>query len=54
MVAATERLLHEKAPRIPVLETLPGELGAAVDPAAQEKAGAQENCLAASKLNSAA
>jgi cyclic beta-1,2-glucan synthetase len=54
MVAATERLLHEKAPRMPVLETLPGEPVAAADPAAQEKAGSQENCLAASKLNSAA
>jgi hypothetical protein len=54
MVAATERLLHEKAPRMPVLETLPGEPIAAADPVAQEKVGAQENCLAPSKLNSAA
>jgi len=54
MVAATERLLHEKAPRMPILETLPGAPLAAADPSAQENAGSQESCLTTSKLNSAA
>jgi cyclic beta-1,2-glucan synthetase len=53
MVAATERLLHEKAPRMPILETLSVEPTSA-DAATQENAGAQEDCLTASKLNSAA
>ena len=54
MVAATERLLHEKAPRMPILETLPGEPATATDASEQGNAAAQENCLTASKLNSAA
>jgi len=55
MVAATERLLHEKAPRMPIVETLPSEPIAAADPSSvQENAGAQESCLTASKLNNAA
>lgn len=54
MVAATERLLHEKAPRMPILETLPGEPVAAPDPSAQENARAQETCLTVQKANTAA
>jgi len=41
----TERLLHEKAPRMPILETLPSEPVTVADPSGQENAGAQENCL---------
>jgi cyclic beta-1,2-glucan synthetase len=52
MVAATERLLHEKAPRMPILETLPGEPIA--EPSAKENAAAQENCLSTPNLNTAA
>jgi hypothetical protein len=59
MVAATERLLHEKAPRMPVVETPHTEVDAA---AAEESAlaaaaaqeCAEENGLSAPKFNTAA
>jgi hypothetical protein len=56
MVAATERLLHEKAPRMPILEEPQTETNSptesALEPAADAKA--QENCLGTAKLNTAA
>jgi cyclic beta-1,2-glucan synthetase len=55
MVAATERLLHEKAPRMPILETLPEPVSAAEPSVADAQAnGEQENCLSTPKLNTAA
>ncbi|HXN54125.1 MAG TPA: glucoamylase family protein [Candidatus Acidoferrum sp.] len=61
MVAATERLLHEKAPRVPNLEALQTDPDSVTDNltgeqagGAQENASAQENCLSAPKLNTAA
>jgi hypothetical protein len=60
MVAATERLLHEKAPRMPTLEapqTEPdsvGELSGEQAASSHENVDAQENCLGAPKLNTAA
>jgi hypothetical protein len=53
MVAATERLLHEKAPRMPTLEALP-EQSAAADPSHEQTAAAEENVLSTPKLNTAA
>jgi cyclic beta-1,2-glucan synthetase len=56
MVAATERLLHEKAPRMPILEEPQTEANSttetALEPAGDPKA--QENCLGTPKLNTAA
>jgi len=46
--------LHEKAPRMSILETLHSEPVAVADPSGQENAGAQENCLTTPKLNTAA
>jgi cyclic beta-1,2-glucan synthetase len=63
MVAATERLLHEKAPRMPILEAPQSEAeDSAIESAtleqpgpAQESAKAQENCLTTTpKLDTAA
>jgi cyclic beta-1,2-glucan synthetase len=58
MVAATERLLHEKPPRMPVMEAVPAEpiaepeqTGAA---AGAQAVSADENCLSSPKLNTAA
>jgi len=56
MVAATERLLHEKAPRVPILEEAQTEANSTTE-SALEPAGdaeAQENCLGTPKLNTAA
>ena len=60
-VAATERLLHEKAPRMPILEepqteTQDGNTESAVEQAetAEETAKAHENCLTNPKLDTAA
>jgi cyclic beta-1,2-glucan synthetase len=55
MVAATERLLHEKAPRMPILESPQTEPSSAAEPSATaENAKAQENCLSSPKLDTAA
>ncbi|HLZ93631.1 MAG TPA: glucoamylase family protein [Candidatus Acidoferrum sp.] len=54
MVAATERLLHEKAPRMPKLEAPQSEPDFAVEAGAEAASGAQENCLSTPKLNTAA
>jgi cyclic beta-1,2-glucan synthetase len=61
MVASTERLLHEKAPRMPILESPQTEAGdseaevaVAPDRNVQENATAPENCLSTPKLNTAA
>lgn len=60
MVAATERLLHEKAPRMPILEAAQTEADsvavASGEQAAsqQENLSAQENCLSTPKFNTAA
>jgi cyclic beta-1,2-glucan synthetase len=53
MVAATERLLHEKAPRMPNLEE-PQSEPEPLSEASAEQAGAQESCLSAPNLNTAA
>jgi cyclic beta-1,2-glucan synthetase len=53
MVAATERLLHEKAPRLPKLESPQAEPDSITEQAA-EQAKAQDNCLSAPDLNTAA
>jgi hypothetical protein len=53
MVAATERLLHEKAPRMPTLEALP-EQSATAEPSAEQTAATEENVLSTPKLNTAA
>jgi hypothetical protein len=50
MVAATERLLHEKAPRMPNLEEPQTEADAAAEPAAQRAADEQEKYLGSAKL----
>jgi hypothetical protein len=60
MVAATERLLHEKAPRMPTMEAPQTEPDSVADPSMeqaanpQEDLGAQEKCLSTPKLNTAA
>ena len=60
MVAATERLLHEKAPRMPILEAPQTEPDSVAEEStqqvasAQEQVNAQENCLSNPKLNTAA
>ena len=60
MVAATERLLHEKAPRMPILEAPQTEADSVAVPSdeqaasQQENLSAQDNCLGAPKLNTAA
>jgi len=60
MVAATERLLHEKAPRMPIMEAPQTEPDSVAAPSMEEAAnqqedlGAQEKCLSAPKLNTAA
>jgi cyclic beta-1,2-glucan synthetase len=61
MVASTERLLHEKAPRMPILEEPQTEAEHSdAEPAleqadtAQQNAAAQENCLTTPKLDTAA
>jgi hypothetical protein len=60
MVAATERLLHEKAPRMPVLEANQTEADSVAEPSveqagsSQDALSAQENCLSTPKLNTAA
>jgi len=53
MVAATERLLHEKAPRMPNLEQSQTETDAAAEPAPQQAANEQEKYLASAKLDTA-
>jgi len=54
MVAATERLLHEKAPRLPKLESPQAEPNSVTEPAAEQAKSADSDCLSASKLNTAA
>jgi hypothetical protein len=57
LVAATERLLHERAPRIPVLEAPQTEAEPVPESeqvAALGNVNAEENCLSTSKLNTAA
>jgi cyclic beta-1,2-glucan synthetase len=60
MVAATERLLHEKAPRMPILEAPQTEPeNCAAEPALQETENAeakaaQDSCLSTPKLDTAA
>jgi hypothetical protein len=53
MVAATERLLHEKAPRMPNLEQPQTETDASAESAVQQVANEQEKYLASAKLNTA-
>jgi hypothetical protein len=53
MVAATERLLHEKAPRMPILEEHQTEADAVTEPPAEPVGTGQENYLSAPKLNTA-
>ena len=53
MVAATERLLHEKAPRMPILEAPQTEANSVAE-ASPETESAQETCLSTPKLNTAA
>ena len=53
MVAATERLLHEKAPRMPILEAQT-EPNLAAEPATNTQESAQDNCLSTPKLDTAA
>jgi hypothetical protein len=52
MVAATERLLHEKAPRMPKLES-PQTEDFVTELAAGQAGNTQENCLSTPKLNTA-
>jgi cyclic beta-1,2-glucan synthetase len=54
MVAATERLLHEKAPRVPNLEAPQTEADTCTELAAEQAGSTQENCLSTPKLNTAA
>src|SRR5258708_21212091 len=54
MVAATERLLHEKAPRMPNLEAPQTEADSVTELATEQAGSAQENCLSTPKLNTAA
>jgi cyclic beta-1,2-glucan synthetase len=54
MVAATERLLHEKAPRMPILEAPQTEANSVAEASLEQTESAQENCLSAPKLNTAA
>jgi hypothetical protein len=54
MVAGTERLLHEKAPRMPILEVPQTEPNIATEPAADTQESARDNCLSTPKLNTAA
>jgi hypothetical protein len=60
MVAATERLLHEKAPRTPILEAPQTDADSVAAPSGeqaasqQENLSAEENCLGTPKLNTAA
>jgi cyclic beta-1,2-glucan synthetase len=54
MVAATERLLHEKAPRMPNLEAPQTEADTCTELAAEQAGSTQENCLSTPKLNTAA
>jgi cyclic beta-1,2-glucan synthetase len=54
MVAATERLLHEKAPRMPILEAPQTEANSVAEASPEQTESAQENCLSAPKLNTAA
>ena len=57
MVAGTERLLHEKAPRMPILEGLQTDSAAEAEQAAasaQQEPLSEENCLRTPKLNTAA
>jgi cyclic beta-1,2-glucan synthetase len=53
MVAATERLLHEKAPRLPNLEAPQVDTQPVAEPAA-EQAKSTKDCLSAPNLNTAA
>ena len=54
MVAATERLLHEKAPRMPVLESPQSEPDSVAVASPENAEDAQDNCLSTPKLNTAA
>jgi cyclic beta-1,2-glucan synthetase len=54
MVAATERLLHEKAPRLPNLAAPQTEPDSVTELAAEQAGDTQENCLSTPKLNTAA
>jgi hypothetical protein len=53
MVAATERLLHEKAPRMPNLEEAQTEAEAATESAADHASTGQEKYLSSPKLDTA-
>jgi hypothetical protein len=53
MVAATERLLHEKAPRLPNLEAPQVDTQPVAEPPT-EQAKSTKDCLSAPNLNTAA
>jgi hypothetical protein len=53
MVAATERLLHEKAPRMPILEAPQTEAASAPQLAPEQSGAAEENCLSNPRLDAA-
>jgi hypothetical protein len=53
MVAATERLLHEKVPRAPNLESPQTETDSVTQLAEEQAENAQESCLSSVKLNTA-
>jgi cyclic beta-1,2-glucan synthetase len=54
MVAATERLLHEKAPRMPKLEAAQTQPEVVTESSSEAAVKTQEDCLSTAKLNTAA